>query len=110
MSPKTAEKLQEVKIPEFLQGILWSQNIKKLDLENDNVYIIHQVLSYGNLGQIRWLFKVYPFKEIKEVFVKYPKKIYTAPVFYFVKNFILNLKNKKLSVQKYVKTSLRVPE
>lgn len=90
------------------QGIFWSKDIRKLDLRKDRVYIIHQVLSFGNLSQIRWLFEVYNLREIREVFLKHPKKLYTPPIFYFVKNFILGLKKKKLAKEKYVKTSLRV--
>lgn len=100
-------KVSSQKIFNSLQGILWSKNIKNLNLERDKIYIIHQVLSYGNLQQIKWLFKIYGLKEIQRVFLKHPKKIYAAPVFYFVKNFILDLKNKKLNSQKYVKDSLR---
>lgn len=92
---------------ESLQGILWSKNIRDIDLERDKIYIIHQVLAYGNLKQIKWLLKIYSLDGIREVFLKYPKRIYTPPVFYFVKNFILNLKSKKLSPKDYVKTSFR---
>ena len=34
----------KLKIPKSFQGILWSANIKNLDLERDKGYIIHQVL------------------------------------------------------------------
>lgn len=92
----------------FLQGILWSKNIRNIDLEKDKIYIIHQVLSYGNLNQIKWLFKIYKPEEIRGVFLKHPKRIYSAPVFHFIKNFILDLRKKRLFEEKYVKTSLRV--
>jgi hypothetical protein len=95
------------KISSKLQPILWSKNVKKLDLEKDKIYIIHQILSYGNLNQIKWLFRVYSKKEIRKIFVTFPKKIYHPAIFYFVKNFVLNLKNEKLDEKKYLKTSLR---
>lgn len=95
------------KVPGSLQGVLWSKNIKSIDLERDKVYIVHQVLSFGSFKQIKWLFKVYGRREIQKVFLKYPKKVYTASMFNFIKKFILSLKNKKLDKQKYVKTSLR---
>ena len=91
-------------IPSALQGILWSVDVKNLDLEKDKVYIIHQILSYGNLKQIRWLFKVYDKKTIREVFLKTPKNIYNLPELYFIKNTLLGLKNTILSKKKYVKT------
>ena len=96
----------ETKINNLLQGILWSKDIKNLDLEKDKIYVIHQILSYGSLKQIKWLFKNYNLKEVQGVFIKYPKKTYTPSVFYFIKNFILGLQKKRLSEEKYVKTSL----
>lgn len=91
-------------IPSKFQPILWSKSVKKLDLDKDKIYIIHQILSYGSLDQIKWLFKVYKREEIREVFLKSPKNLYTPAVFYFIKNFILDLKKKKLKKEKYVKT------
>lgn len=92
------------KIPPSFQGILWSKNVQDLDLEKDKVYIIHQVLSFGSLKQIKWLFKVYGSEKIRRAFLESPKKIYSAAVFNFVKNFILDLRDQNLSAQEYVKT------
>lgn len=93
------------KIPSSLQGILWSKDVKEIDAEKDKTYIIHHILSYGNLSQIRWLFRVYSLREIRKIFLRHPKKIYAAPVFYLVKNFLLGLERKTVSPKKYVKTS-----
>jgi len=105
---KTKEKQKFKKnlprIPESWQGILWSCDVKKLDWEKDKNYIIHQVLMYGDLNDIILLFKIYSKKEIREVFKKKPMKIYTPQTFNFIKNIILNLKE-KISPEKYV-TSL----
>jgi len=92
------------KIPYRLQGILWSVNVKNLDLEKDKNYIIHQVLMYGDLNEIKWLFKVYSKKEIRNVFEEAPRKIYSPQAFNFIKNIILDLKRKSISPQKYVAT------
>ena len=90
-------------IPPDFQPILWSINVKDLNLKRDKIYIIHQILSYGTLDQIRWLFKVYKREEVREVFLKFPKRLYQPAVLYFVKNFILGLKSKKIKEDKYVK-------
>lgn len=90
------------KIPREFQGILWSVNVKNLDLKRDKIYIIHQVLMYGNLKQIRWLFKVYSKEEIRKVFEEAPMKIYDFQSFNFIKNIILDLKKKHLPFKKYV--------
>lgn len=91
------------KIPSALQPFLWSKNIEKLDRNRDKIYIIHQILSYGDFKELRWLLRIYGDKEVREVFTKYPKKIYQPSVFYFIKNFILKLKNKRLKEDDYVR-------
>lgn len=89
-------------VPQSLQGILWSTPIKHLDLEEDKVYIINQVLSYGTLSALKWLFATYSPQTIHEVFVNHPIKHYTAPRFNFLKFFLLNLKGKNLKENRYV--------
>lgn len=93
---------KKIKIPKSFQGILWSANVKNLDLEKNKNYIIHQVLVYGDLNEINWLFKVYSKKEIKKVFEKFPMKIYNRQSFNFIKNIILDLKTRSISSEKYV--------
>ena len=95
----------KAKIPGSFQGVLWSKNIKNLDLEKDKIYIIHQVLSYGTIKQIKWLFGIYKREEIQEVFSKYPKRIYTPAIFNFIKRIVLDFKDRKLLSENYVKTS-----
>ena len=94
------------KIPDSFQGILWSKNIRNFDLEKDRIYIIHQVLSYGNFRQIKWLFKIYNKSTIKNVFINYPRPIYSPQNFKFIKEIILNFKDIKLKKEKYVKNIL----
>ena len=48
--------------------------------------------------------RIYTPKEIKETFINYPKKVYRPAVFYFIKHFILELKDKPLKEEDYVKT------
>jgi len=91
------------KIPSSFQPFLWSKSIDKLDRERDKIYIIHQILSYGDLKELKWLFRIYSRKEVREVFTKYPKKIYQPSVFYFIKDFILGFKNRRLKEEDYVK-------
>ena len=52
------------KIPENLQAVLWSEDIKTLDVQKDKTYIVSQVLRYGSLDEIKWLFKNYPKREM----------------------------------------------
>lgn len=94
----------QTQVPEKWQGILWSCSVKKLNWEQDKNYIIHQVLRYGDLKDIFFLFRIYSEKEIKEVFKKNPMKIYTPQSFNFIKKIILDIKGELLSSKKYVAT------
>lgn len=91
------------KIPQRLQSVLWSTDVKRLDKERDKNYIIHQILSYGRLEDIRWLLQTYTKKDIIHVFANVPYKDYDASRFYFIKNHLLNLKHQLLDEMLYVK-------
>lgn len=96
-----------MKLPKKLQSVLWSVNIDHLDLEKDKYYIIHQVLIYGSLNDLKWLFAAYTRSEIIETFL-IPYKNYPRPIFYFVKNYILGLKKTNFNEDDYV-TSIHGP-
>lgn len=93
-------------VPKKLQAVLWSANTKNLDVNKDKVYIVHQILAYGNKDELIWLFKTYSKKEIVKVFCSYPYKDYTPSRFHFIKNFLLSL-NDKLDERFYVKNTPR---
>jgi len=89
------------KVPKRLQPILWSVDVKNLDLEKDKVYIINQILGYGGMETLSWLFKSYPKKVIKQIFINKPLKVYTTAAFNFTKEILLEIKDKKLDPYKY---------
>lgn len=60
-------------IPKALQAALWSYDLKKLDIEDDKKLIITQVLNYGVLEDVKWLYSVYSEYDIMEV-VKDPSR------------------------------------
>ncbi len=60
-------------IPQKLSWLFWSYDIKSLDLKADSDYIIQQVLNYGTWDEVKWLFSIYPKKEIVET-VKNPSR------------------------------------
>ncbi len=88
-------------LPKRWQGLLWSADIKTLDLEKDRVYIIHQVLNYGDLTDWRLLFKLYPKQTIKQVFSRHPYRNYRPARFNLVKNSLLGIEE-SLDERKYV--------
>lgn len=61
----------KTKIPKKMQWLFWSYDIDSLDLEKDKDYIITQALNYGTWEDLKWLFKIYLEREIKDV-VKRP--------------------------------------
>ncbi len=89
--------------PARLQAILWSVDVGHLDIEKDKGYIVHQILAYGRMEDILWLLKTYTRYEMEKVFTTMPYKDYDRARFYFVKNFILNLKGTSLNERLYVK-------
>ena len=90
-------------ILEELKPILWSKNINELDPKTDKIYIIHQALAYGSIDDIKMLKKIYSDREIENIFKNFPKRIYTRPVFLFIKNFLLNIDD-ELDEKDYVKS------
>jgi hypothetical protein len=95
------------KIPSSLQHLFWSVRLEDIDLQKDKVYIINQVLGFGGLPELRWLFKTYPREVIKEVFLKQPIKTYRAPTFNFVKEILLGIEE-FLPEEKYVVNTPRI--
>lgn len=80
------------RIPKNLQAVLWSETIKTLDIQKDKAYIINQILRYGSLDEIKWLFKTYSKREMKSVFTQHPLPIFTPQSFNFVSKFLLGFK------------------
>jgi hypothetical protein len=91
-------------IPNNLQGVLWSSPVNKLDLNKNKEYIIHQVLMFGKLEDIRWLFDIYSYGQIKEIFLTKPHRVYTRPALNFINKFVLKLNKNDLPTEKYVNT------
>lgn len=90
-------------IPLSLQSVLWSSDIKNINLEKDKIYVIHQILAYGNMDDIKWLFIVYPRDIIEKIFTSIPYKDYRRSRFYFVKDMVIGVAQKKFLESSYVK-------
>lgn len=90
-------------IPPSLQSVLWSSNIHSIDLEKDKTYVIHQILAYGNMEDIKWLFTTYSRPIIEHVFSSIPYKDYRRSRFYFIKDMVIGLTQKSYSESSYVK-------
>ncbi len=92
------------RIPKRLQPILWSADIKDIDLKRDAPLVTHRVLALGELADITWLLKTYGREKVRRIFLEQPQPIYTLAALNFVKNFILDLGKAPFNPKKYVKT------
>lgn len=68
---------------------------------------IHQILMFGKLSEIQTLKKKVGESKIKEIFLHFPKKIYTHASLNFIKKFILKIQT-SIDEQKYLKTAPRI--
>lgn len=94
--------MKSIRIPSSFQGTLWSANVKKMDAERDKNYIIHHILMYGALAQIRWLIRAYGADVVKRIFLENPEKIYTPSAFHFIKTIVLEMRHKRVNPSRYV--------
>ena len=92
------------KILKKLQNVLWSYNVRDLDLKEDKDYIITQVLNYGAWEDLKLLYELYSEKDIKEV-VKNPSR---GLWFEKVLNFWLTIFNIKLAKNLYQKAIFNI--
>ena len=77
----------------------------KADIKSPDT--IHQILMFGKLSDIRTLRKTVGEDTVKEAFLQFPKKVYTAAALNFIKNFILRL-TISIDEQKYLKITPRI--
>lgn len=78
--------------------------LSKPDIKSPDT--VHQILMFGTLADIRSLKKKLGEKTVKQLFLRYPKKIYTNTSLNFIKNFVLNINN-SIDEQKYLKNTPR---
>ena len=71
-------------LPDRWQRLLWSAGLEDIDLERDKVYVIHQILAWGEPEDLSLLFEIYGKKEVRRVFLEHPKRVYTRKALRFV--------------------------
>ena len=63
-----------------LRKLFWFTDAGKIDVQKDANLVVHQVLSLGDLKDIRRLFVLYPKSTIKKEFLKAKKGMYHPAV------------------------------
>ena len=87
-------------LPDRWQRLLWSAGLEDIDLERDKVYVIHQVLAWGEPEDLSLLFEIYGKEEVRRVFLEHPKRVYTRKALRFVE-LILDV---EVDEERYVST------
>jgi len=59
-------------LPEFFRPILWSYDMRQIDIWRDKKTIIVQSLNYGDLEHWQWLVRTYGREEIKKLLAEIP--------------------------------------
>ncbi len=65
--PETSPRPKPV--PDSLRGCLWSYDLDALEVERDARRIITNVLIYGDISALRWLFATYSRETIQAMVV-----------------------------------------
>lgn len=94
-------------IPQSLQPVLWNVDVSNLDIEKDKAYIVHQLLAYGDIDEIKWALSTYSRDELKRTFCEKPYKDYRPSRFYFITNYVLGLDSESIDSSHYVKNTPR---
>ena len=91
-------------IPPSVQSLFWSAPHVPHTVENDASEIIHKVLAYGGIEDIRWLKKTYSQDTLQRVFRDQPQAVYTPSAFHFAADVVLHLEESSLDRNRYVKS------
>lgn len=67
---------------------------------------IHQILAFGTVGEIILLKKKMGERALTQLFLRHPKKVYTAASLNFIKTFILHAAV-NIDEKQYLKNTLR---
>jgi hypothetical protein len=86
--------------------LFWFLDASKLDPKKDKNLIIHQVLAYGSMDDLRKLFKIYGKKTIRKEFLKPKPGLYQPNILALVKSLLgIN----RLAKKNYLKNIYAAP-
>lgn len=85
-----------------VQKYTWYNREAKLD----NPETIHQIMSLGEIDEIRELKQAIGLEKIKRAYLEHPKKVYSRPVLNFISCYILK-NQEKFDEQKFLKNTPR---
>lgn len=53
-------------VPDAIRGFLWSYDINALDVYRDQKRIITNIMVYGNIAAVKWMFQTYDQVQMKQ--------------------------------------------
>ena len=92
-------------VENFNRGLFWDVKQDALSFKKSKRYIVHRVLSYGGMDDVRTLIKVYGRTGVKQEFLKPDPGVYEPSILRLCQHL---LGVKKLNPRFYVK-DLRAP-
>ena len=72
----------------------------------DNPETIHQVMSLGEIDEIREMEHEIGLEKIRRAYLEHPKKIYSRPVLLFINKYIIH-NQEPIDERKYLKNTPR---
>jgi hypothetical protein len=58
-------------LPKFVRQYSWYLDVEKINLQRDKKRIILNIMNYGSLEAIDWLFSIYSKDEINDVLINH---------------------------------------
>ena len=68
VSKKLADLAEIKKIPRRFYPLFWDSNPSRIGLKRNAHYVIERILELGDLDAVHWLQRIYPVKDLIEVF------------------------------------------
>ena len=84
--------------------MFWSAPNVPHTIEEDAPEIIHKLLAYGTIEDIRWLKKTYGIHTLRRVLRDHPLALYTPSGFHFAAYIVLHLEGGSLDSNCFVKS------
>jgi len=95
------QALSSQHLPDYLKGCLWSYDLKKLDVDDDFRRIATNILNFGDLKAIHWLFNQYPLEMISSVLLSPLKGEWDAKSLAFWSRYLNVTPDKKIALKTF---------
>ncbi len=74
-------------IPVSLRPYFQEYDLEKLDPESDAFTVMERALAWGDFAELRWLFRIYPYDELRSFVEQYGWRILPWQSFNYWENY-----------------------